>query len=264
MKMNIYITLKDLFTAGDLIAIIVALISLIGVIVSSIMTNKTTKKISKSNEQLQDKWNQKNIDASLTSSARIDWIQNVRRTTAELISSYITLLNTYDKEDLVRIIGESRNKSELLILFFGPESKNCNSEIIKDREFLLKKEDNDHKNDIIVNFLRQQQIEFNQYYKDLAERKQEKIKADIEYWSKQRYINAEQGPEITYIDREGEEVHVNEPIINKEDEKKYQDALSVSQNEYAKIKKLESDLTFLCNIMRIYLKIEWNKAKKGK
>lgn len=190
------------------------------------------KKINKSNEELQEKWNQKNIDASLTASARIEWIQNVRNTTAELISLYTTLLNTYDKDDLVRILGESRNKSELLILFFGPERKDCSSDTTENRKLLLKQEDNDNKNDIIVNFLRQQQIDFNKHYKDLTERKQEKIKADIEYWSKQRYKNAEEGPEITYIDHEGYEVHEHEPIINKEDEKKYQNALGASQKEY--------------------------------
>lgn len=47
-------------STGDIIAIIVALISLICVIASTIITNKTTKRINESNEQLQGKWNQKN------------------------------------------------------------------------------------------------------------------------------------------------------------------------------------------------------------
>lgn len=65
---------------------------------------------------------------------------------------------------------------------------------------MVVKQDNDNKNDVIVNFLRQLQIKFNQHYKDLSERKQEKIEAVIKYWLKEMSNNAEQGPEIIYYD----------------------------------------------------------------
>lgn len=51
--------------AGALIAVVVAALSLLGVVISTCLTNKTTKKISRSNEKLQEKWNQKNIDIML-------------------------------------------------------------------------------------------------------------------------------------------------------------------------------------------------------
>lgn len=221
----------------------------------------TLELISKSNKEQQDKWNQKNIDASLTAKARIEWIQSVRNATAELISLYTTLLVTYEKDELIRLIGESRKKSELLILFFGPE-KRCNASGSKtSSEILLKEEDNDYKNDVIVQFLRDQQMEFNQHFKDLHDRKEERIKKDIEFWSKQRYINAEKGADIIQYDHEGNEYCINEPIINEDDEARYQMALLAQKNECKKIEKLENDLRLLCNFMRIYLKIEWNKAK---
>lgn len=107
---------------GDIIAIIVAVVSLIGVIVSTILTNKTTKKISRDNAILQEKWNQKNIDASLTASARIEWIQNVRNATAELLGYYFDILNTADSTKIEEALINSQQKTELLALYFGPEN----------------------------------------------------------------------------------------------------------------------------------------------
>ena len=52
---------ETLLSMGNIIAIIVAVISLTGVIISTVWTNRTTKKINKDNAELQEKWNQKNI-----------------------------------------------------------------------------------------------------------------------------------------------------------------------------------------------------------
>lgn len=48
----------------------------------------------------QNEWNQKNIDASLKLSARIEWIQKVRNTTADLLSSYSDILNTTEPQKI--------------------------------------------------------------------------------------------------------------------------------------------------------------------
>ena len=90
---------SQLLSKGDIIAIIVAVISVSGVIISTILSNRTSKNLYAKNEKQQEKWNQKKIDAQLIAHARIEWIQNVRNTTAELISLYFALLNTYDKDD---------------------------------------------------------------------------------------------------------------------------------------------------------------------
>ena len=104
-----------LISVGDIIAIAVAMISVVGVVITTIMTNRTTKKINEENIKLQDrlnkenselqerlnrensklqeKWNQKNIDANLIAQARIEWIQNVRKTTSELLVHYFAMLN---------------------------------------------------------------------------------------------------------------------------------------------------------------------------
>ena len=71
---------KILPSTGNDTEIIVGVLTLIGVIISAFITNYTMVKTSRSNEQLKERWNQKNIDASLIASARIEWIQKVRDT----------------------------------------------------------------------------------------------------------------------------------------------------------------------------------------
>ena len=99
---------ESFWTSGNIIAIFVALISILGSIFVAWRSEKNSKEISKSNNEtqrkindenlaLKEKWNietlqfqqkinQSNIDANLIATARIDWIQNVRKITAELIT----------------------------------------------------------------------------------------------------------------------------------------------------------------------------------
>ena len=55
--------------------------------------------------------------------ARVEWIQNVRNVTAEIISSYASALNEDDPHEVQKIVVEVREKIERLILFFGHETK---------------------------------------------------------------------------------------------------------------------------------------------
>lgn len=167
------------FSTGDIIAIIVALISLIGVVVSTTMTNRITKKINKSNQQLQEKWNQKNIDASLTASARIEWIQKVRNTTSELIALYYEALNTIDVADLLETVIRAQGKTELLILYFGHEEKEINNQKVD----LCCSASNDNKNGYIVDFLSSLSKKLYRYYENV---KSDKLK-NLEAIRNQRY-----------------------------------------------------------------------------
>ncbi len=166
-------TSKGLST-GEWVAIGVAILSLIGVLLNAILTNRMTKKINKDNNKfqenfnqrnnkLQEKLNQKNIDADLRAKARIEWIQNVRHTSAELISLYYQLLNSTDKSTLFKAFIESQAKAELLILFFGPEVQKQNQEVSISSS-ILSQESNEGKNDLIVEFLSQLTSDFYLYY----------------------------------------------------------------------------------------------------
>lgn len=87
------------------------------------MTNRTSKKMSQSNEAFQEKWNQKQIDASLIANARIEWIQTVRKITADLLAQYFAMLSTTERDAIERAYSISLEKTELLILFFGHEDQ---------------------------------------------------------------------------------------------------------------------------------------------
>ena len=168
-----------MFTMGDLIAIFVVFIAFGGVIISTIYTNNTTKKISKSNEEQQYKLNQKNIDANLIANARIEWIQSVRKTTSELLALLFEILNTTDKDCLLEPVLKAQEKIELLILYFGHEST---EEKFKDDAFynkvekmdgkskddiLYKISDNSNKNILIVEFLSELSKNFISFIKKL-------------------------------------------------------------------------------------------------
>lgn len=247
---------------GDIIAIIVAVISLIGVIISTILTNQTTKKINKSNAELQEKWNQKNIDASLTASARIEWIQNVRNTTSELIRHYFDILNTSDSIKIEQALIDSQQKTELLALYFGPE--NHKQEVISDdKNILLNTENNDGKNDILVLFITDLAKRFSEYSLDAKKDRFNHLKKAVQNARNEAYQNAtEKLIGYSYTD-DGDEIPEYDIEWQEEDSANVASAEIALKKETEKIKELRNDLIFLRNVMRIYLKIEWNKAKNG-
>ena len=77
------------------------------------------------------------------------------------------------------------------------------------------------------------------------------------------YNNATDFEEYIEYDPDGNEYCNKIPIPSLEDEKSHQEAVN-NIREYAEFsKKLENGIVYLRDIMRIYLKIEWNKAKEG-
>lgn len=247
------------FSTGDIIAIVVSVIAFIGVIVSTVMTNRTTKKINKSNEELQEKWNQKNIDATLIANARIEWIQKVRNTTAELLALYFEVINTVDKETLLESVIKAQEKTELLILFFGHEEQN-----VKDQPVDLHcPKNNINKNASIVVFLSSLSQRIYRYY-EINKLDELGRLEDI----RSRRLNEMQAHVVGFEGEEYEDEHGNigthsVPILDK----RYEDSLDQIEEKIDNIvnisKDISNDLSKLRDIIRIYLKIEWNKAKKG-
>lgn len=62
---------------------------------------------------------------------------------------------------------------------------------------------------------------------------------------------------------DGEKIPQCEPQFQKDDADYLHRTEDELQNATDKIRELRSDLIFLRNSMRVYLKIEWNKAKNG-
>jgi hypothetical protein len=251
-------------TSGDIIAIGVSIVSLIGVLGSTYFTNRTTSKISADNKEHLGEWNQKNIDASLTANARIEWIQKVRNTTSELIVAYFKLLkteNSKDQEKLLEELYNSQEKAELLILYFGPETETISSEL--EKGLLLNKESNEGKNDQIVDLIQELVNCFNKHYEDIRSNKFKVLKSFADELREQMYQNATKGELIERYDDDGEDQSFHIPEFRDEDSKEYQKARKILESAYQDLKEVEDKLIYLRNVMRIYLKIEWNRAKRG-
>lgn len=253
---------ENSISTGDIIAIVVSIISLIGVILSTILTNKTTKRINKSNNAMQEKWNQKNIDANLIASARIEWIQKVRNLSAELLSLYFSMLNSKETDKIQLAFNHSIEKTELLILYFGHEDNEIKNE---DMSILLNKENNKGKNELIVSFVILLSQKFNKHNTFIQEGGLSKLQEAINKAQKEMYDNVEMVKIGEYYHEEAEEMmDMEEPHFQTSD------VLSVNRLETKKADKaneialLQNDLILLRNIIRTYLKIEWNKAKLAK
>lgn len=244
---------------GDIIAIVVSVVSLVGVIVSTILTNKTTKKINSDNATLQEKWNQKNIDASLIANARIEWIQKVRNTTAELIALYFEALNVVDKNILLETVIKAQEKTELLILFFGHEEKGINIATVD----MCKTENNDNKNIQIVKFLCSLSKKLYRYYESVKTNELDTLRR-----SRNNRLNEMQDHILDYeyeeyTDEYGCTNATQVPIVDEEYQESL-DSIEVQINNLVQVSTdINNDILYLRDIIRTYLKIEWNKAKTG-
>ncbi len=249
-------------STGDKIAILVSIISLIGVLFSTCLTNKTTKKINKSNNEMQEKWNQKNIDANLIASARIEWIQRVRNLSAELLSLYFSMINSKEANEIQTAFNHSIEKTELLILYFGYEDNKVKNE---DFNILLNNENNSGKNDLIVSFVILLSQKFNKHNTFIQKGGLPELQKAINRAQQEMYQNAEMVKVGEYYHEEAEEM-----MDWEEPQYQIDDILNVKRLEekmasnISEITNLQNDLIFLRNIIRTYLKIEWNIAKSVK
>lgn len=218
------------FSTGDWIAIILALISAGVTIYMGLSTNRINKQM-----------NDDNINANLKAKARIEWIQNVRSTSSEMIGLYYAAINANDCNEMLEKIIAARQKLEQLILYFGPESKEKN--LTHD---IFDETTNDGKNDLIVKWL-------NNYANDFV-----------------RYYNNRNSGIYTMIENRVNNATIN---INKCDIKpetydelirEYEEASDDLKKAQVLYTLLYHKLTWIRDMMRIYLKIEWNKAKQGK
>lgn len=275
---------ENFWTSGNIIAIVVALISILGSIFVAWRSEKNAQNISKSNNEiqkkindeniaLQEKWNSEtlqfqekinkaNIDANLIASARIEWIQKVRNLSAELLSLYFSMLNSKDAEKIQTAFNHSIEKTELLVLYFGHED---NKEKNEELDMLLNKESNIGKNELIVHFAITLSQKFNKYNTFIQDGGLGELQKSINKAQQEMYRNAEMVKVGEYYHEEAEEMmDVEEPQYQDEDVLYVHRLESKKGDKVKEISELQNDLIFLRNIIRTYLKIEWNKAKSAK
>ena len=87
---------------------------------SNEVTNRTNREIAVFEQDEENKRNESQIDANIVWSARVEWIQNVRRATADLLTAINNYIYSDENDvDLVKMnLMSVREKSNLLILYF--------------------------------------------------------------------------------------------------------------------------------------------------
>lgn len=243
-------------------AIITAIITLIISITSSILTivkmfldyKKGKKerdsqiKIAKSAQEAEDKRTKIQIDANVVWAARVEWIQNVRNITVELLSAVNNYTQSVDVESQKRNLEIVHKNSKLLILYFGPDEKqNTNVNI-------LDKTTNESKNEKIVQLIKKIDDDSSVYF----------MKSDwiTQHHNSVLYCKSCKDSSEIY---ESCEIIENGNISNEEMDRRcteYIDYNLQMENQYiVENKELSTNIAKLTEVMRIYLKIEWNRAK---
>lgn len=199
------------------------------------------------------------ITADIESKAIIDWIQNVRKVTSEYIAEFVQIID--EKKE---ITASLKFKKEILILYFGPDSNFLDIEP-SEAIYILD-------NQIIIS----PKIEAVLLYKDSNEGKNEYIvqyiKVLTDFYSQPNYINGRKiydlGEEIRDItnksdfevntDENGEKYkHITPNEEQLEEIKDLSDQIDEINNSF------KVDFSRFNDIMRLYLKIEWVRAKRG-
>lgn len=233
---------------------VVVFSALIGAVVSIVLSIK--------NSIEQKKWNKIKLDADLKARARIEWIQNVREHTAELLAIYYGILNETDKNKIFEKVQEAKKHSDILILYFG-DSKKTNLKF--DKATLEKSSDNKNKNSMMVFCVSSLFERINQYYKDVVYNKLGLLQESYKRARDMMY-DFPIGEEFRgyYVNEDGEEIPAFEPILDSDLENETRKAEIQLANYRKSIAEINILINDLRDYMRLYLKIEWDIAKTGK
>lgn len=192
--------------------------------------------------------NRQKIEASLVWSSRIEWIQNVRRVTADFIAScYMYMQSEKNDQDMLdKNIALVEKNKVLLTLYFGPDTVRPGKKMAKD---IWDKTTNAGKNEDIVNFI-------NKIYKQIKTYFTHKYEYET-CCDALRHCDRCKHGECTKC--ESNEYH---DVYTREECDKKITRLKKSRNEAKKeIDSLQKNIELLSEAMRIYLKEEWRLTK---
>ncbi|EGP4716572.1 hypothetical protein DUI35_10925 [Enterococcus faecium] len=211
-------------------------------------------------QEFQEKLTQKQIDANLKAKARIEWINDVRGLAARFISNFYELKK--NETDFEEKYIEIFKDAELLKLYFGTyvDEKVTNTNY----ELLFNMKDNQNKNVQIFKFI-------DTMLDDLDEKGIAKYQSSLKKYDeyKLKFKKCEEAMRECYT-VEKNELGNYEEVIVKEKEALYdhiygelQDLKKESSVYYHNLRQYDQRITDFEKIISIYLKIEWDKAKKG-
>lgn len=194
------------------------------------------------------------IDANVTWNARIEWIQNVRRVTAEFITACYIFIhsNDCDEAEQNRNLELVHEKKTLLILYFGPDGIEKNKMKAQD---ICDRETNNTKNEMIVVLIDKLFDQLSAYF--LNESNYKKYHKSLVKCI--ACENAENGKIFSCQKEcyEGEIIYFTEDNCKalQADNKKIENSCVERRNN------MFNNINLLTEVMRIYLKIEWNNTK---
>lgn len=240
--------------------IIAALIAALTSIISSILTGysihitkkgnkeniESNKEISSKVQQAEDLRTEIQIDANITWKARVEWIQNVRRVTAEFVTAIYKYLHTdpYDVYELYKNLEIVQEKKCLLILYFGPDDVDIGKARAQD---ICDKNTNNAKNEMVVDLINSVFNQLRAYFQNESLREQ--YHSNVIKCMKCK--NSKQS-ECMYGKSEADCIKYKNEQLNFENE-------CIKTRE-----RLFDDVELLIEAMRIYLKLEWKYTKNRK
>lgn len=220
-------------------------IAILGAGVSLYTTDKQEENV--------DKWNQKKIDADLKANARIEWIQRVREATSEFVTSCYMVIGKVEleKEKIAEKLSTIREKGCILKLYFGNDKKEHNC---KDAgcNIWLCKYNNDGKHDYINKRI-DKILEY--FFGSRLSKAQDVAYEWLLYDIADEYLNRSK----KQIEEDFKEGSVPNEVIENSGE--YKNLLNIEKDLKDKVMK---ELDELVDIIRLYLKIEWDRAKDNK
>lgn len=198
------------------------------------------------------------VKNNIKMNARIEWIQKVRETVAAVISLCYSLAYEGDEKKFQSILLRTQEKISLLILYFGPD-KVVENENKNEDKILLNEKSNRGKNNYIVKKLESISMKSERYYAQKYSSRVRMIEFELASL-KQKYSLEETGKR--YIEKRTGELLAEKdyPEEYYKEKQKLLEEKRILQNP----KELLKDIEKLREIMRIYIKVEWNVTKKGK
>lgn len=238
-------------------AILAAIISGVSIYVT-IRSNKenreSNEKIAAQIQVFENNRAKDTIDANLTANARIEWIQNVRQATAELISACYKYIAS-NADDRQKDWETAQEKKALYVLYFGPDD-DPNEILTND---LFDKKTNKGKNNQIVSFVDKLYLNINHYHE--IHSSIERFKKELGKCDSCCHYDEENGEFKGYNCTKDE---YGTPFNDDDCEESKRKLNENIKNNQASEQDILRNLQELSEIMRIYGKIEWTRAKKGK
>lgn len=247
---------------GTIIAAVIAAITSCISSLLSLYSIKVTKKgnekniesseeISKKVQEAENKRMEAQIDANIVWNARVEWIQNVRRVTAEFITACYKYVQSdeSDKNEQNQNLELIQQQKSLLILYFGPDGTERGKNKAQD---ICDMDTNNAKNEMIVDLINELFNQLKIYFnvKNELNRCHDELVECIEC------ENAESGKSFICEKNEyGDKFTENDC---KQSQEKRQNREKYYYQQYEKV---FDNMDLLTEAMRIYLKIEWTCTK---